>query len=259
VSRLSELRSRNLQICGGLGLRIALVLFASVAFLFAQSEEDLGKRREDMVRTQLATSDWGVEAVRDPLVLEAFRQVPRHRFVPEALVPHAYEDRPLPIGYGQTISQPYIVAKMTELLGPKKGHRVLEIGTGSGYQAAILSRLVADVYTVEIVNPLGTKARERLAALGHKNVEVRVADGYYGWPGKAPFDCIVVTAAANHIPPPLIEQLKPGGRLVVPIGNPFQTQRLVLVTKGNKGPRDIRIRDIMPVRFVPLVSGSSGR
>ena len=175
------------------------------------------------------------------------------------LVPHAYEDRPLPIGYGQTISQPYIVAKMTELLGPKKGHRVLEIGTGSGYQAAILSRLVANVYTVEIVNPLGTTARERLAALGYKNVEVRVADGYYGWPEKAPFDCIVVTAAANHIPPPLIEQLKPGGRLVVPIGNPFQTQRLVLVTKGNKGPRDIRIRDIMPVRFVPLVSGSSGQ
>ena len=259
MSRLSEPRSRNLQICGKLGLPSALVLFASV-FLFAQSENDSFRRlREDMVRTQLATWSWGAEAVRNSLVLDAFRQVPRHRFVPDALVPHAYEGRPLPIGYGQTISQPYIVAKMTELLEPKKGHRALEIGTGSGYQAAILSRLVADVYTIEIVKPLGTKARERLEALGHKNVEVRVGDGYYGWPEKAPFDCIVVTAAANHIPPPLIKQLKPGGRLVVPIGNPFQTQRLVLVTKGNKGPRDIRIQDIMPVRFVPLVSGASGQ
>lgn len=152
-----------------------------------------------------------------------------------------------------------MVAKMTELVEPKKGGRALEIGTGSGYQAAILSRLVSDVYTIEIIEPLGITARERLATLGHKNVEVRIGDGYYGWPEKAPFDCIVVTAAANHVPPPLIEQLKPGGRLVVPIGNPFQTQRLVLVTKGNKGPRDIRIQDIMPVRFVPLVSGSSGQ
>jgi protein-L-isoaspartate(D-aspartate) O-methyltransferase len=151
------------------------------------------------------------------------------------------------------------VAKMTELVEPRKGHRALEIGTGSGYQAAILSRLVADVYTIEIIEALGSTARERLAALGHKNVEVRVGDGYYGWPEKAPFDCIVVTAAANHVPPPLIEQLKPGGRLVVPIGNPFQTQRLVLVTKGSKGPRDIRVQDIMPVRFVPLLSGSSGQ
>jgi protein-L-isoaspartate(D-aspartate) O-methyltransferase len=116
---------------------------------------------------------------------------------------------------------------------------------------------VADVYTIEIIEALGVTARARLAALGHKNVEVRVGDGYYGWPEKAPFDCIVVTAAANHVPPPLIEQLKPGGHLVVPIGNPFQTQRLVLVTKGNQGPRDIRVQDIMPVRFVPLLSGSS--
>ena len=177
----------------------------------------------------------------------------------DALVPYAYEDRPLPIGSGQTISQPYIVAKMTELVEPKKSHRALEIGTGSGYQTAILSRLVADVYTIEIIEQLGGAARERLAGLGHKNVEVRVGDGYYGWPEKAPFDCIVVTAAANHVPPPLIEQLKPGGRLVVPIGNPFQTQRLVLVTKGSKGPHDIRIQDIMPVSFVPLVSGSSGQ
>ena len=193
--------------------------------------------------------------MRDARVLEALRQTPRHRFVPAALVPHAYEDRPLPIGYGQTISQPYIVAKMTELLEPKKEDRALEIGTGSGYQAAVLSPLVAEVYTMEIIEPLGIAARERLAALGYKNVEVRIGDGYYGWPEKAPFDCIIVTAAANHIPPPLVEQLKPGGRMVIPVGNPFQTQTLVLVSKGRKGPRDIQVRSLMPVAFVPLVGG----
>jgi protein-L-isoaspartate(D-aspartate) O-methyltransferase len=241
-------------------MQFPLLLFAFIGLLlFAQSnEESFRKLREEMVRTQLAGWRWGVEAVHDPLVLEAFRQVPRHRFVADALVPHAYEDRPLPIGYGQTISQPYIVAKMTELVEPRKGHRALEVGTGSGYQAAILSRLATDVYTIEIIEPLGVTARERLTKLGRTNVEVRVGDGYYGWPEKAPFDCIVVTAAADHVPPPLIEQLRPGGRLVVPIGNPFQTQRLVLVTKGSKGPRDIRIQDVMPVAFVPLVSGSSG-
>lgn len=260
MSRLNESRSTTLQRFRKLGLRCALVPSAFVLVLFVQSgEEHFRKLSEEMVRTQLAGSRWGVQAVREPRVLEAFRQVPRHRFVSAALVPYAYEDRPLPIGYGQTISQPYIVAKMTELLEPGKSHRALEIGTGSGYQAAILSQLVSDVYTIEIIEPLGVTARERLATLGHKNVEVRIGDGYYGWSEKAPFDCIVVTAAANHIPPPLIEQLKPGGRLVVPIGNPFQTQRLMLVTKGSKGPRDIRVQDIMPVSFVPLLSGSSGQ
>ena len=238
-------------------LKFVFVYLAFTLCAFAQRDEQkFQKQREDMVRTQLATWDWGAEAVQDSLILEAFRQVPRHRFVDDALRVHAYEDRPLPIGYGQTISQPYIVAKMTELLKPKKGQRALEVGTGSGYQAAILSQLGTDVYSVEIVSPLGLAARERLTALGHKNVEVRIGDGYYGWPEKAPFDCIVVTAASNHVPPPLIEQLRPGGRLVLPIGNPFQTQRLVLVTKGSKGPRDIRIQDIMAVRFVPLVSGT---
>lgn len=260
MSRLNELRSTTLHECRGLGLRFALFLFAFDVVLFAQSgDEGFRKLREEMVQKQLAGWNWGVEAVRDPLVLDSFRQVPRHRFVSDALVPHAYEDRPLPIGYGQTISQPYIVAKMTELVEPRKDYRALEIGTGSGYQAAILSRLVADVYTIEIIEPLGVAARERLRALGYKNVEVRIGDGYYGWPEKAPFDCIVVTAAANHIPPPLIEQLKPGGRLVIPVGNPFQTQRLVLVTKGKKGRRDIRVQDIMPVIFVPLVSKPSGQ
>ena len=256
-----EPRVATLRRCVKAVLRFALPLLALAAvFLLAQvDEESFRKQREGMVRTQLAGWRWGAEAVRDARVLEAARQVPRHRFVPAALLPDAYEDRPLPIGYGQTISQPYIVAKMTELVEPRKDHRALEIGTGSGYQAALLSRLVANVYTMEIIEPLGVTARERLAALGYRNVDVRVGDGYYGWPEKAPFDCIVVTAAANHIPPPLIEQLKPGGRMVIPVGNPFQTQRLLLVTKGSKSPRDIRVQDIMPVRFVPLAGGSSGQ
>ncbi len=233
------------------------LLLAAAALLWAQGDEEtFRKRREEMVRTQIASLRWsGSEAVRDTRVLEAMRQTPRHRFVPQELVPNAYEDRPLPIGYGQTISQPYIVAKMTDLLAPKKEHRALEIGTGSGYQAAILSPLVAEVYTIEIIGPLGTAARERLAALGYKNIDVRIGDGYFGWPEKAPFDCIVVTAAANHIPPPLVEQLKAGGRMVIPVGNPFQVQTLVLVTKGTKGPRDIQVRNLMPVAFVPLVGG----
>lgn len=226
-------------------------------FLFAQGDdENSRKRREEMVGTQIATPRWtGSEAVRDSRVLDSMRKTPRHRFVPAELVPYAYDDRPLPIGYGQTISQPYIVARMTELLEPKREHQVLEIGTGSGYQAAVLSPLVAQVYTIEIIEPLGTAARQRLATLGYKNVEVRVGDGYFGWPEKAPFDGIIVTAAANHIPPPLIEQLKPGGRMVIPVGNPFQTQMLMLVTKGSKGPRDLQVRNLMPVAFVPLIGG----
>jgi protein-L-isoaspartate(D-aspartate) O-methyltransferase len=144
---------------------------------------------------------------------------------------------------------------MTELLEPKAAHRILEIGTGSGYQAAVLSPLVAQVYTIEIIEPLGNAARQRLSALGYKNVEVCVGDGYYGWPEHAPFDGIIVTAAAEHVPPPLIEQLKPGGRMVIPVGNPFQPQMLVLVTKGSKGPRDLQVRNLMPVAFVPLTGG----
>lgn len=237
--------------------RLAILLLAlATSFSSAQGDEAVfSKQRELMVRTQLAGWRRGAEAVRNPDVLQAFQQVPRHRFVPVGQLPYAYEDRPLPIGYGQTISQPYIVARMTELLEPRKAHRVLEIGTGSGYQAAILSGLVAEVYTIEIVEPLGIAARSRLSDLGYSNVNVRIGDGYYGWQERAPFDCIIVTAAADHIPPRLIEQLRPGGRMVIPIGNPFQTQRLLLVTKGNKGPRDIRIQDIMPVIFVPFVRG----
>jgi protein-L-isoaspartate(D-aspartate) O-methyltransferase len=225
--------------------------------LLAQGDEaKFGRLREEMVRAQIATERWsGFEAVHNPLVLDAMRTTPRHRFVSTELESHAYDDRPLPIGYGQTISQPYIVARMTELLEPKKAHRVLEIGTGSGYQAAILSPLVARVYTIEIIEPLGNAARQRLADLGYTNIEVRVGDGYFGWPEQAPFDCIIVTAAANHIPPPLVEQLKPGGRMVIPVGNPFQIQTLMLVTKGSKGPRDLQVRSVMPVAFVALTGG----
>jgi len=230
---------------------------AGAGFLLPQRDnEDYRRQREDMVRTQIATLRWsGSEAVRDSRVLDSMRKTPRHRFVPADLIAHAYDDRPLPIGYGQTISQPYIVAKMTELLEPKEEHRVLEIGTGSGYQSAVLSPLVAQVYSIEIIEPLGTAARRRLETLGYKNIEVRVGDGYFGWPEKRPFDSIIVTAAANHIPPPLVEQLKSGGRMVIPVGNPFQTQMLMLVTKGTKGPHDIQVRSLMPVGFVPLVGG----
>jgi protein-L-isoaspartate(D-aspartate) O-methyltransferase len=240
--------------------RVLFFLFfalTATGFLLAQKDDEAyRRRREAMVQTQIATlRSTGSQAVRDLRVLDSMRKTPRHHFVPAELVAHSYDDRPLPIGYGQTISQPYIVAKMTELLELKSEHRVLEIGTGSGYQVAILSPLVAQVYSIEIIEPLGTAARKRLDMLGYKNIEVRIGDGYFGWPEKGPFEGIIVTAAANHIPPPLVEQLKPGGRMVIPVGNPFQTQALMLVTKGTKGPRDIQVRNLMPVAFVPLVGG----
>jgi protein-L-isoaspartate(D-aspartate) O-methyltransferase len=183
-------------------------------------------------------------------VLDAMRAVPRHEFVPGPYRAAAYENRPLPIGHGQTISQPFIVALMTDLLRPAPGDVVLEIGTGSGYQAAVLSRLVARVYTIEIVEALGEQARARLARLGYGNVEVRVGDGYYGWKEHAPFDGILVTAAAAHIPPPLVRQLKPGGRMVIPVGGPFATQQLMLVEKAADG--DVTTHQLLPVAFVPL-------
>jgi protein-L-isoaspartate(D-aspartate) O-methyltransferase len=186
----------------------------------------------------------------DNRVMEAMATVPRHEFVPTQERPHAYENRPLPIGYGQTISQPYIVALMTDLLKVGPNHRVLEVGTGSGYQAAILAELAAEVYTIEIIQELGEQARDRLRRLGYDKVTVRVGDGYYGWPQHAPFDGIIVTAAADHIPPPLIQQLKPGGRMVIPVGGPFMIQQLVLVEKEEDGK--VKTRQVLPVRFVPL-------
>jgi protein-L-isoaspartate(D-aspartate) O-methyltransferase len=186
----------------------------------------------------------------DSRVVEALRTVPRHEFVSRDLLRHAYDDRPLPIGYGQTISQPFMVAVMTDLLEVKPGQRVLEIGTGSGYQAAVLAQMGAQVFTMEIVPQLGDAARDRLRRLGYDKVEARVGDGYYGWADKAPFDAIIVTAAANHIPPPLLEQLKSDGRMVIPLGNPFGMQHLLTVRKDKDGRTTTR--KVLPVRFVPL-------
>ncbi len=185
----------------------------------------------------------------DPRVMQAMARVPRHEFVPKSERRYAYENRPLPIGYGQTISQPYIVAIMTDLLKLEPGDRVLEIGTGSGYQAAVLAELVQQVYSIEIIGDLARRARAVLDRLGYKQVKTRVGDGYYGWQERAPFDAIIVTAAADHVPPPLIKQLKPGGRMLIPVGSRFMTQQLVLVVKGDEG---ITTRLLLPVRFVPL-------
>ena len=183
-------------------------------------------------------------------VMAAMGKVPRHRFVPALQDIFAYENRPLPIGEGQTISQPYIVALMTDLLDPKPADTVLEVGTGSGYQAAVLAELVAKVYTIEIVEPLGRRAKQVLGELGYRNVEVRVGDGYGGWPAAAPFDAIIVTAAPAAIPQPLIDQLKPGGRMVIPVGGSSDVQQLLLVEKHADGRTTTR--RTLPVRFVPL-------
>ena len=183
-------------------------------------------------------------------VMTAMGRVSRHRFVPFLQEAFAYENRPLPIGEGQTISQPFLVALMTDLLDPKPGDTVLEVGTGSGYQAAVLAELVAKVYTIEIVEPLGRRARQLLEQLGYRNVEVRIGDGYNGWPEAAPFDSIVVTAAPVEVPKQLINQLKPGGRLVIPVGGPYDSQYLLLIEKQPDGTSTTK--RTLPVRFVPL-------
>jgi protein-L-isoaspartate(D-aspartate) O-methyltransferase len=199
-----------------------------------------------MVDQQIAARE-----VSDPFVLAAMRSVPRHRFAPDHSPTLAYSDRPLPIGHDQTISQPYIVALMTELVKPSGSDRVLEIGTGSGYQAAVLAEIVDSVYTIEIIPELARTARARLDTLGYGNVVVRTGDGYKGWPERAPFDAIVVTAAPEDIPPPLLDQLAPGGRMIVPVGPTGRTQRLTLVTKSANG--QITRRPVAPVRFVPFL------
>jgi protein-L-isoaspartate(D-aspartate) O-methyltransferase len=188
--------------------------------------------------------------VKDRSVIEAMMAVPRHKFVSDNYLSRAYGDSPLPIGYGQTISQPYIVAYMTEILNLNKSSKVLEVGTGSGYQAAILSPIVKQVYTIEIIPELAKSAAVRLKDLGYHNVECAIGDGYYGWNKYAPFDAIIVTAAAGHIPPPLIEQLKNNGRMVIPVGGSFLVQNLILVTKDKDG--NVTTRNLLPVRFVPL-------
>jgi protein-L-isoaspartate(D-aspartate) O-methyltransferase len=208
------------------------------------------KERARMVATQIQKPGDIRVPIRDPNVLAAMRIVPRHAFVRFGEQRFAYIDNPLPIGYDQTISQPYIVAFMTEALKLDPNDKVLEIGTGSGYQAAVCAEIAQQVYTIEIVEGLAKSAKERLKKLGYPNVFVRAGDGYFGWPNKAPFDAIIGTAAAGRVPPPLLEQLKPGGRMILPTGSPWGFQYLVLITKDDKG--NLRRKRVMPVRFVPM-------
>jgi len=211
----------------------------------AASAADYRRQRREMVERQIAG-----RGVKDKKVLAAMRKVPRHEFVPVNLRLESYSDWPLPIGHGQTISQPYVVAMMTELLRPKSADRILEIGTGSGYQAAVLAEIVKEVRTIEIIKALGNRAKDILAEKYPKKVKVKIADGYYGWEDGAPYDGILVTCAANNIPPPLIKQLKEGGRMVIPVGGPFYTQNLLLVEKKKGGK--IITRNVLPVAFVPM-------
>lgn len=234
---------------------ILIVILSLGTFLHADlTEKEYDKARQSMVETikkeTKKTSKYLGKNTLDKKVIDAIGKVKRHKFVPEKYRVNAYDNRPLPIGHGQTISQPYIVAAMTELLNLKESDSVLEVGTGSGYQAAILAHIVKKVTTLEIIEPLGLEAKKRLKALGYKNIEVLIGDGYYGLKSKAPFDAIIVTAAPGQIPPPLLKQLKPGGRMVIPVGSQFYVQQLVLVEKDTKGK--ITLRQIIPVRFVPL-------
>jgi protein-L-isoaspartate(D-aspartate) O-methyltransferase len=211
---------------------------------------DLASERQRMVQEQLMP-----RGVHDKRVLAAISKVPREEFVPQDLRAASYTDQPLPIGYGQTISQPYIVAFMTEQLHPSSGDHVLEIGTGSGYQAAVLAELVAEVYSIEIIEPLAKSAQATLQRLGYKNVHVKVGDGYKGWPEHAPFDAITVTCAPDHVPQPLIDQLKEGGRMIIPVGS-FGDQELYLLEKKNG---ELKRRAVLPVRFVPMAGEATER
>ncbi|MCP4640243.1 MAG: protein-L-isoaspartate(D-aspartate) O-methyltransferase [bacterium] len=231
---------------------LAVLIAAAADDPAAPSEKEDAYRdsRNRMVDEQIARWSMSRTRVEDKRVLDAMRTVPRHKFVPASLIPRAYADRPLPIGHGQTISQPYIVAYMTEMLKLDKDDVVLEIGTGSGYQAAVCAEIAKHVYTIEIVEPLGETAVKRLKDLKYGNVTCRIGDGYFGWKEHAPFDAIIVTAAASHIPPPLIEQLKPGGHMAIPVGPPLHTQYLMLLEKREDG--SVRQKSVMPVRFVPF-------
>ncbi len=212
----------------------------------AQHADHWQASREAMVKHQIEA-----RGVRNPDVLEALRTVPRHAFVPESEQTYAYHDSALPIGHGQTISQPYIVGLMTELLEPKPGQTILEIGTGSGYQAAVLAQIGAEVYTIEIVEPLAREAETALAALGCADrVHVRAGDGFAGWPEAAPFDSIIVTCAVSQVPPPLVAQLKPGGRLVLPLGETLDYQTLTKITKNAQG--ELTYQNVLGVVFVPM-------
>lgn len=225
-------------------VRAFVLIAAALATGVGCAQEQPTEARLRMVEEQILA-----RGVQDTATLRAMRSVPRHLFVPARLAHRAYEDTPLPIGQDQTISQPYIVALMTELIKPHRGQRVLEVGTGSGYQAALLAEIVDSVFTIEILPDLARSASERLRDLGYGNVSVRQGDGYLGWPERAPFDAILVTAAAEEIPGPLVDQLKDGGLMVIPVGPPSMVQALTLVKKqGNS----VVTRSLVPVRFVPL-------
>ncbi|MGE5360108.1 MAG: protein-L-isoaspartate(D-aspartate) O-methyltransferase [Bacteroidales bacterium] len=225
---------------------------ACAAWLAAPDDRNDGETqdRQTAARLRMVEEQIAGRDVRNAKVLEAMRAVPRHLFVPPDVADDAYADTPLPIGHGQTISQPYIVALMTQLARPQPTDRALEIGTGCGYQAAVLSRLVNHVFTIELVEPLGVAARDRLVSLGYTNVTSRVGDGYQGWPSEAPFDIVLVTAAPESVPQPLVDQLKPGGRLVIPVGGAWN-QNLELIEKDENGRT--RSRVVAPVRFVPMI------
>ncbi len=239
------------------GLLMTLVVVVALDAASAAGEDAYGERRQRMVQEiafhALSAGNLSGRPVFDERVMAAMARVPRHAFVPEDRRESADDNRPLPIGYGQTISQPYIVALMTDLLELEADHVALEVGTGSGYQAAILAELVSRVYSIEIIEPLARAAAARLSRLGFDKVATRHGDGYYGWEAYAPFDVIIVTAAASHVPPPLIAQLKPGGRMVIPVGSSFLTQYLMMVEKDSQGR--VTNRQILPVRFVPLKGG----
>jgi protein-L-isoaspartate(D-aspartate) O-methyltransferase len=243
-------RKVSIIILGSAGFLIAL-LSAGMFFLLStpttaawDEPAEMQRKRLEMVSRQIAA-----RGIRDADVLEAMRSVPRHLFVPRGLQDRAYGDSPLPIDAGQTISQPYVVALMTELLELEPQQRILEIGTGSGYQAAVLAALVDEVYSMEIKQVLHNQATQRLQRLGYTNVRTRHGDGYFGWPEAAPFDGIIITASVDHVPPPLLRQLVDGGKIVLPLGHPFSFQNLVVVTKDGQ---DIRLRQVTGVLFVPM-------
>ena len=235
------MRRRGRSRAVALAAPLLLLLVATIPMSVA-AQDPFAAERRGMVEEQIRQ-----RGVTDGRVLGAMRAVPRHLFVPEAYRASAYEDAPLPIGAGQTISQPYIVALMSSLLELDGDEKVLEIGTGSGYQAAVLSRLVREVYTIEILDTLGRQAERTLGDMGYRNVHVRVGDGYQGWPEAAPFDAIIVTAAPEQVPEPLLQQLRVGGRMVIPLGNYFQDLQLI-----TKTPDGIARRTVIPVRFVPM-------
>jgi len=224
---------------------ISVLIFTSLFLLLGQEADVYKRKRIEMVEEQLASRD-----ITDRRVLDAMMKIPRHMFVSPFYRDHAYDDYPLPIDEGQTISQPYIVALMTQCLELKPGEKALEIGTGSGYQAAVLAELTDQVYSVEIREILAEKAARTLRELGYKNVQVKSGDGYFGWKEKAPFDAIIVTCAANHIPRPLLDQLREGGRLIIPLGSTLYFQTLTLITKVENKPK---VRQISGVRFVPMI------